>query len=117
MIFNFFNVYLFVWERETVCECERGRDRETETESQAGSRFWAFRTEPDAGLELTNCEMTWAEVRRLTDWATWVPQHSSYDLKTEIEALMDIHVYWNTVYNGHKKKKKKATLWIKTNDA
>ena len=43
-------------------------------ESEAGSRLWALSTEPDAGLELTNCEiMTWAKVGRLTDWATQVP--------------------------------------------
>ena len=33
----------------------------------------AVSTEPDVGLEPTNCEiMTWAGVRRLTNWATQV---------------------------------------------
>ena len=50
--------------------------RAGDTEYKAGSRLWAVSTEPDAGLEPTNCEMmTWAEVGRLTDWATQVPQY------------------------------------------
>ena len=53
---------------------EGGADREGDTESEAGSRLWAISPEPDAGLELTVCEiMTWAEVGRLTDRATQVP--------------------------------------------
>ena len=51
--------------------------REEDTESETGSRLWAVSTEPDAGLELTDREiMTWAEVGRLTDWATQAPQNS-----------------------------------------
>ena len=54
-----------------------GSEREGDTESEAGSRLWAV-TEPDAGLELTDREiMTWAEVGRLTDWATQVPDMPS----------------------------------------
>ena len=64
--------YLFLRQRET--EHEWGWGREGDTESEAGSRPWAVRREPDVGLELTNCEiMTWAKVRHLTDWATQVP--------------------------------------------
>ena len=49
--------------------------REGDTESETGSRLWAVSTEPDAGLELTYREIvTWAEVGRLTDWATQAPQ-------------------------------------------
>ena len=49
--------------------------REGDTESETGSRLWAVSTEPDTGLELTDREiMTWAEVGRLTDWATQAPQ-------------------------------------------
>ena len=41
-----------------------GAEREGETQNSK----WAPGTEPDAGLELTNCEiMTWGEVRRLTN--------------------------------------------------
>ena len=51
-----------------------GAEREGDTESETGSRVWAVSTEPDAGLELTDREiMTWAEVGRLTDWATQAP--------------------------------------------
>ena len=49
-------------------------EREGDTESGAGSRLWAVSTEPDAGLGPTDREiMTWAEVGRLTDWATQAP--------------------------------------------
>ena len=51
-----------------------GAERGGDTEPEAGSRLWAVSTEPDMGLELTDCEiMTWAEVGRLTDWATQAP--------------------------------------------
>ena len=57
-------------EREGDTESEAGSD----TESEAGSRLWAISPEPDAGLELTDHEIvTWAEVGRLTDWATQAP--------------------------------------------
>ena len=36
---------------------EGGSEREGDTESEAGSRFRAVLTEPDAGLELMNREM------------------------------------------------------------
>ena len=53
-------------------------EREGDTESKAGSRLWAVSAEPDAGLKPTNREiMTWAEVGRLTDWATQAPQFGS----------------------------------------
>ena len=35
-----------------------GSEREGDTESEAGSRLSAVSTEPDAGLELTNHEIT-----------------------------------------------------------
>ena len=74
--FNFLNVFIYFWERERETEHEWGRGRKIEgdTESGAGSRVWAVSTEPDVGLELTDCEiMTWAEVRRSTNWATQAP--------------------------------------------
>ena len=44
-----------------------GTEREEDTESEAGSRLRAVSTEPDEGLELTDCEiMTRAKVRHLT---------------------------------------------------
>ena len=52
----------------------RGAEREEGTESKAGSRLRAVSTEPDAGLELTDREITtWAEVGRPTDRATQAP--------------------------------------------
>ena len=66
--------FYFIFETEREHEQRRGREREGDTESEAGSRLWAISTEPDAGLELTDCEiMTWTEVVRSTDWATQVP--------------------------------------------
>ena len=43
--------------RKTACEWERGKERQGDTESEAVSRLQAVSTEPDAGLELTNCEI------------------------------------------------------------
>ena len=34
-----------------------GAEREGNTESEAGSRLYAVSTQPDVGLELTNCEI------------------------------------------------------------
>ena len=56
------NVYLFIFERETRehkqgGQRERGRDR-------VPSRLHTVHTEPDAGLQLMNCEiMTCAEIK------------------------------------------------------
>ena len=51
-----------------------GAEREGNTEWEAGAMLWAISPEPEAGLELTDPEIvTWAEVGRLTDWATQVP--------------------------------------------
>ena len=36
---------------------EGGAEREGDTESEAGSRLRDVSTEPDAGLELTDCEI------------------------------------------------------------
>ena len=64
------NVYF--WERESASR--GGAEREGDTESETGSRVWAVSTEPDVGLKLTDCKiMTWADVRRLTNWTTQVP--------------------------------------------
>ena len=74
----FFNVYLFLRERERG-KWGRDTEREGDPESEAGSRLRAVSTEPDVGLELMNHEiMTWAEVRRSTNWATQVPRFCSF---------------------------------------
>ena len=54
---NFFYIYLFLRDRERQCEQGMGREREGDTESEAGSRLRAVSTEPDAGLQPTNCEI------------------------------------------------------------
>ena len=38
--------------------CRGGAEREGDTESEAGPRLQAVSTEPNAGLELTNREVT-----------------------------------------------------------
>ena len=41
-----------------MCELGKGqREEERGTESETGSRLRAVSTEPDAGLELTECEI------------------------------------------------------------
>ena len=47
LFFNFFNVYLFLRERETKCEWGRGRERGRHNAKQA-------QVEPDVGLKLMN---------------------------------------------------------------
>ena len=64
-------MFIYVWDREKQSMSGRGAEREGDTESKAGARLWAASTEPNTGLKLVTCEiMTWAEVRRLTDWDT-----------------------------------------------
>ena len=73
-IFLIFNVYLLLRDRERQSMSMGGVDRGGDTELEAGSKLWAVSTEPDARLNPTNCEiMPWAEVGRLTNWATQVP--------------------------------------------
>ena len=79
----FFYFIICFWEREREREREGmnggGAGREGDTESEAASRLWAVSTESDVGLELTDREiMTWAEVGRLTDWATQAPQQETF---------------------------------------
>ena len=56
---GFFFSVLFIFERERDTEHEQeGAGREGDAESEAGSRLRAVSTEPDAGLEPTNREIT-----------------------------------------------------------
>ena len=72
-------MFIYFWDRERQSMNGGGAEREGDIESEAGSRLRAVRTEPDVGLELTDCEiMTWAEVGCLTDWATQVPLCAVY---------------------------------------
>ena len=66
-------MFIYFWDRERQSMNRGESEREGDTESEAGSSLWAVST-ADAGFELTDREiMTWAEVRRLTDWATQPP--------------------------------------------
>ena len=73
-----------------------GAEREGDTESEAGCQH---SSEPDAGLELRNCEiMTWTAVGRLTDWATQAPlifslKNNFYFYKLKITATADVGIY------------------------
>ena len=73
------NIYLF-FERHRETEHKLGRDRERRRHrTEAGSRLRAVGTEPDAGLELTNREITTlAEVGRSTDGAPRAPLHVKF---------------------------------------
>ena len=76
-----FNVYLFLRQRET--EHERGRGRER-GRHRIGNRLQAPSHQPRArrGLKLTDREIvTWAEVGRLTDWATQAPLAYHFRMK------------------------------------
>ena len=74
MLWFFFNVCLFFWERGKENVSRGGAQREGDKESEAGCKLWAISIEPDAGLRLTNYEiMTWTEVLHLTDWAIQAP--------------------------------------------
>ena len=53
--FFFFNVYLFLRERQSVSR--GGEEREGGTELEAGSGLRAVSTEPDVGLQLMNREI------------------------------------------------------------
>ena len=68
----FFNIYLFLRQRQSMNG--GGAEREGDTESETGSRLWAISPEPNAGLELTDREIvTWVKLGHLTDWATQAP--------------------------------------------
>ena len=70
----FFNVYLFLREKERQSMSTGGADREGDLEIEAGFSLQATSTDPNVGLELTNHEIvTWAKVRCWTDWATQAP--------------------------------------------
>ena len=71
----FFNIYSFLRDRVRQSMNRGGEEREGDTESKAGSRLGAISTEPDAGLEPTNSEITtWVEIGHVTDSATQGPQ-------------------------------------------
>ena len=67
LIFLIF-IYFCERDRERQSTSRGGAERGGDTESEAGSRLRAINREPDAGLELMNCEIvTRAEVGRSID--------------------------------------------------
>ena len=89
---HFFNVYLFLRQRESTNG--GGAERKGDTESEAGSRLRAISPEPDAGLELRDREIvTWVEVGRLTDWAIQAPLKSHFLMGVTQTTLLDTTTY------------------------
>ena len=52
--------FIYFWDTERQSMNGGGAEREGDTELETGSRLRAISPEPDAALELTDCEiMTW----------------------------------------------------------
>ena len=67
-------MFIYFWEnaRDRIQAAEG--QTEGDKESEMGSRLWAVSPELDVGLELMKHEiMIWAEVWRVTEWATQEP--------------------------------------------
>ena len=72
-------MFIYFWETQWQSESRGGAERQGDTETKAGSRLWAISTEPDMGLEHTNCEiMIWAEAGRLPTEPPRRPSTSLY---------------------------------------
>ena len=84
--------------RAQAGEWQREEDRGFEVGTCAGI------SEPDVGLELTNCEiMTWAEVGCSTDWATQAPQHVSIPKLPGLDFL-ELDSLFNKEINAYRSK-------------
>ena len=57
VFFNFFLMFIFIFETGKQSMSGGGAEREGDTESETGSRLQAVSTEPDAGLKPTNREI------------------------------------------------------------
>ena len=80
-------LFIFEREREKKGENKRGRGRERRGQ-RIQSGLCTDSSKSSVGLELTNCEvMTWAEVRRSTDWATHVPHEAAAPCSLEEDSL------------------------------
>ena len=74
--------YLFIWEREITTEHKLGG--EGEADSLQGAWHGAQSHVPEI--------MTWAEARRLTDWATQAPQSRAVKLlSTTLQAINELN--------------------------
>ena len=86
--------------REKDREQGRGRERRRH---RMWSRLQALSCQhmPDAGLELTDCEiMTWAKVSCLTNWATQAPLCSFRDQFSELLLIDFGTIIWNRNTNS-----------------
>ena len=54
-LFIYLFIYLFLREKQSTSRA--GAERKGDTESEAGFRLRAVSTEPDMGLELTDCKI------------------------------------------------------------
>ena len=92
-------MFIHFWEKERASR--GGAERQGDTESETDSRLWAVSTEPNVGLERTDCEiMTWAEVGRLVDWATQARQGSSKSYTKYIFSLLYLIILINSLFNN-----------------
>ena len=57
LFFKYFLKCLFLRERQRQSTSRGGAERKGDTESETGSRGRAVSAEPDAGLQLLNCEI------------------------------------------------------------
>ena len=95
------SLFIYFWGKERAHKPRRDRERARE---RIPSGLHTVSTEPDVGLDPTNCEtMTWAKLRvgHLTDWATQVPWEpllnwSPYHCNREIK--MFLMSFKNTTY-------------------
>ena len=93
----FFNIYLFLRQRETDRAWTGEGQREGDTESETGSRLRAVSTEPDAGLELTD----WRDCDLIQSWLLNRLSHpgapevrflkETIHSKGEVESILEWH--------------------------
>ena len=106
--FNFQDIYLFIYSkclflRESMSE----GGVETERGTEDLKRALSWQQPVCVGLKLLDCEiMTWAAVRRSTDWATQVPQdiyliRSFFRelLRIALTAVLAVHETWISFKN------------------
>ena len=91
-------LFIFETERDRTWAGEGQRDGETQILKRAPGSELSTQS-LDVGLELTECEiMTWAEVGRLTDWATQAPQDDgNFWLIVQIYILLGFIMVFTTI--------------------
>ena len=110
--FNFFNIYLFLRDREKQSASEGGAERDTHTESKAGFRLWAVSTEPHVGPEPTNWEiMSWGKVRWLTNWLSH-PGAPGFCLLFGMSVFLLIWVFYSFFHSLSKPRDGRQEIWV-----